>query len=45
VVDQVEKKEGNIEIEYCPTGETDYIITKPLSGALFLKFKKMIIGM
>jgi hypothetical protein len=43
VTDQVEK--GNLEIEYCPTGEmiADYM-TKPLTGALFKKFKKALMG-
>ena len=43
VTDQVEK--GNLTVEYCPTGEmwADYM-TKPLQGALFEKFKKLIMG-
>jgi hypothetical protein len=44
VTDQVEK--GNLEIEYCPTGEMlADMLTKPLTGALFLKFKKQLMGM
>jgi hypothetical protein len=43
ITDQVDK--GNISVEYCPTGEmvADFM-TKPLQGALFLKFKKLIMG-
>ena len=43
VTDQVEKK--NLSIEYCPTGDmwADYM-TKPLQGATFEKFKKLIMG-
>jgi len=43
VTDQVEK--GQLSIEYCPTGEmlADYM-TKPLTGAPFLKMKKKLMG-
>ena len=43
LTDQVEK--GNLSIEYCPTKEMwgDYF-TKPLSGELFRKFRKLIMG-
>jgi hypothetical protein len=44
VTDQVEK--GQLTIEYCPTGEmvADYM-TKPLTGAAFVKMKKMLMEM
>jgi hypothetical protein len=44
VTDQVEK--GDLTIEYCPTDEmvADYM-TKPLSGAKFRKFKRLLMGM
>ena len=43
ITDQVEK--GNVNIEYCPTGEmlADFM-TKPLQGKLFAKFKKSLMG-
>jgi hypothetical protein len=43
LTDQSEK--GNVQIEYCPTGEmiADYM-TKPLQGQLFEKFKSLIMG-
>jgi hypothetical protein len=43
VTDQSEK--GNLEIEYCPTGEmiADFM-TKPLQGPAFEKFKALIMG-
>jgi hypothetical protein len=38
-------KNGDIEIEYCPTGEmlADYF-TKPLQGSLFIKFRNRILN-
>ena len=38
-------KSGEITIEYCPTKEMcgDYF-TKPLAGALFKKFRDIILG-
>ena len=41
--DLVEK--GLVEIEYCPTGVmvADFL-TKPLQGALFIRFKDRILG-
>jgi hypothetical protein len=43
LTDQVEK--GNVMIDFCPTDDmiADYM-TKPLQGAKFLKFKKLIMG-
>jgi hypothetical protein len=43
VTDQSEK--GNVEVEYCPTGEmvADFM-TKPLQGPAFEKFKALIMG-
>jgi hypothetical protein len=43
ITDQVDK--GKVVIEYCPTDEmiADYL-TKPLHGAKFEKFKKMIMN-
>jgi hypothetical protein len=43
LADQVEK--GNVMIHFCPTEDmiADYM-TKPLQGAKFLKFKKLIMG-
>ena len=43
LTDQIEK--GNLAVEYCPTKEMwgDYF-TKPLSGELFRKFCKLIMG-
>ncbi len=43
IADRVKSKE--IRIEYCPTGDmvADYF-TKPLQGALFTKFRDMIMG-
>jgi hypothetical protein len=43
ITDQVEK--GNVSVEYCPTGEmvADFM-TKSLQGALFSKFKRLIMG-
>ena len=43
LTDQAAK--GNLSIDYCPTDEMigDFF-TKPLQGAKFLKFKKMIMG-
>jgi hypothetical protein len=38
-------KKGNVLIDFCPTDDmiADYM-TKPLQGAKFLKFKKLIMG-
>lgn len=43
LTDQVEQ--GNLTIEYCPTGDmvADFM-TKPLQGQQFKKFKKLIMG-
>ena len=43
LADQVAK--GNLSIEYCPTKEMwgDFF-TKPLTGELFRKFRKLIMG-
>ena len=43
ITDQIEK--GYVTVVYCPTEDmtADYF-TKPLQGALFLKFKKRIMG-
>jgi hypothetical protein len=43
ITDQVEK--GNLEVEYCPTGEMigDFM-TKPLQGKVFEKFKRALMG-
>ena len=43
LTDQVKK--GNLSIEYCPTNDmvADFW-TKPLQGAKFKKFKKLIMG-
>ena len=43
ITDQVEQ--GNLSIEYCPTGEmTGDFFTKPLQGYKFRKFKAEIMG-
>jgi hypothetical protein len=43
ITDQVEQ--GNLKIEYCPTGEmVGDFFTKPLQGELFAKFKAAIMG-
>ena len=43
LTDQVER--GNVTIEYCPTKEmTGDVMTKPLQGELFKKFKRQIMG-
>jgi hypothetical protein len=38
---------GNVEIQYLPTDAMwgDYIMTKPLQGKLFQKFRRAITGM
>ena len=43
LTDQIEK--GNLSVEYCPTGEmwADFM-SKPLTGKLFKKFMKLIMG-
>ena len=43
LTDQIEK--GNLTVEYCPTAEMigDFF-TKPLQGAKFEKFRKLIMG-
>ena len=43
LTDQIEK--GNLSVEYCPTGEmwADFM-SKPLTGKLFKKFRKLIMG-
>ena len=44
LTDQIEK--GNLTIQYCPTGEMIAdIMTKPLQGELFEKFRRAVMGM
>ena len=43
IIDRV--KSGEIIVEYCPTKEiTSDCFTKPLAGALFKKFRDVILG-
>ena len=44
IADHVEK--GNVLIEYCPTDKmtADYLLTKPLNGKKFVKFRNEIMG-
>ena len=45
ITDQLEKKEMEMEIEYCPTDDMigDFN-TKPLQGSKYMKFKRMILN-